>query len=181
MPIIPSLIILTLSNFPHSSSTCNKTPGPKCWCGHDDVSSRLSLHPHVFTRPRTTGGGGGPLRPAWPGPVTTQYRGLSHCPALRAWRTLIVSWEWNCVMRTDRWHQCIIIINEQGSLSIVMGLCLNQLVSLRQGLMRIIKKPISQSLRRVFGCYLTQDQFYLLLFFYRALKLSLCWWWYRVL
>ena len=61
----------------------------------------------------------------------------------------------------------------RGSLSIVMGLCLNQLVSLRQGLMRIIKKPISQSLRRVFGCYLTQDQFYLLLFFYRALKLSL--------
>ena len=53
-------------------------------------------------------------RPAPPGLARpSYYTGLSHCPALRASRTLIVSWEWNCVMRTDRWHQCI-IINEEG-------------------------------------------------------------------
>ena len=34
------------------------------------------------------------------------------------------------------------------------------------GLMRNIKKPISQSLRHVFGRYLHLDQFYLLMFFY---------------
>ena len=73
MAIIPILIELTLSNFPLSSSTCNKTPGPKCWCGHHDVSSRLSLSPpSCFHQSQDTRGGGGPLRPAWPGPVTTQ-------------------------------------------------------------------------------------------------------------
>ena len=128
----------------------------------------MSVAPPLSTlmfSPRTRGAGA-----AWPGPHQLLLTPLSWCPALG---------EWTPLWREERSHTVTlvcVIINEDG-----LFVCCDGRLSQYQyiGLRRIIKKPISQSLGRVFGCYLPLDQFYLLLFFYWALKLSLCWWWYR--